>query len=126
LDLRSQVVAVRDAHAAGVDQFDVAVADPDEAGHAVARDAGGRGDDGDAPAGQPVEQRRLAHGGGPDDGDRGYGHGPTPLYGGRPGPREGDRDGSFNCSARYSHPAGGRVIPSHLVDGWERWDNEAV
>ena len=69
-----EVVHVLDAHAAGVDQLEEAVADLDERGDAVARDAGRRIDDGDAPAGQPVEQRRLADIGPADDGDDGYSH----------------------------------------------------
>src|SRR5262249_21716797 len=44
-------------------------------GHPVTGDAGGRVHDGDAPARQPVEQRRLAHVGPAHDGDHGYGHG---------------------------------------------------
>ena len=60
LDVGGEVVDVHDAHAAGVDQFEEAVAGLDDGGDAVAGDAGGRIDDGDAPAGEPVEQRRLA------------------------------------------------------------------
>ena len=47
----------------------------DERGDAVAGDAGGRIDDGDAPAGEPVEQRRFADVGPADNGDDGNAHG---------------------------------------------------
>ena len=60
LDVGGEVVRVHDAHAAGVDELEEPSAGLDEGGDAVAGDAGGRIDDADAPAGEPVEQRRLA------------------------------------------------------------------
>ena len=75
-DVLGEVVHVGVAHAAGVHQFDEAVADLQQRGHAVARHAGGRLDDGDAPAGQPVEQRRFADVGPSDDGHDRYSHVP--------------------------------------------------
>ena len=50
-DCGGEVVHVVDAHAAGVDQLEEAVADLDEVVDAVAGDAGRRIDDGDALAG---------------------------------------------------------------------------
>ncbi len=60
-DVFGQIVHVGDADAAGIHQFDVARIDGYKRGNAVAGHAGGRIDDGDAPARQPVEQRGFAH-----------------------------------------------------------------
>ena len=50
LDLDSQIVHILDAHAAGVHQFNKAVADLDKRGDPVARHPGGRIDNRDPPA----------------------------------------------------------------------------
>src|SRR5207237_1373547 len=89
LHLVGEVVDVGEAHAAGVDQLEEPAVGLDQRGHPVARDAGGRVDDGDAPARQPVEQRRLADVGPAHDGnDRDY-QGTTLRFAGaaRPAPR---------------------------------------
>src|SRR5262249_9202913 len=77
LDVVAEVVGVDDADAAGIDELKVPVTGLQDGGDAVARDPGGGIDDGDAPAGQPVEQRGLPHVGPADDGDDGERHGET-------------------------------------------------
>ncbi len=69
LDLLGQIVDVLDADPAGIDQFDEALAELNEVGDAIAGHAGGRIDDGQPLAGEPVEKARLAHIGPADDGD---------------------------------------------------------
>ncbi len=59
-DVAGQIVDVLDAHAAGVDDFEVAIADLDGCRQAIAGHAGRGIDDGDAPARQPIEERRFA------------------------------------------------------------------
>src|SRR5262249_52308155 len=49
-----EIVHVHDADAAGVDQFEPARAKLNGRADAIARDTGGRVDDGDAPPGEPV------------------------------------------------------------------------
>ena len=56
-DVGGEVIDVLDADAAGVDELEEAILDVDQGGDAIARDAGGGIDDGDAPAREPVEQR---------------------------------------------------------------------
>src|SRR5262249_46670431 len=63
---------------AGVGQLEHAAVGAHPGREAVAGDAGGRIDDGDAPAGEPVEQRRLADVGPADDRDHRYSHGQAP------------------------------------------------
>ena len=63
--------AIDDAHAAGVGQFNVPAGMHDLGGHAVARHAACGIDDGDTPAGQPVEKTRLADVRPAHDGDHG-------------------------------------------------------
>ena len=60
LDFVREIVDVLDAHAAGVDEFEEAVAHAHGRGDAVARHPGRRFDDADAPPGQHVEERRFA------------------------------------------------------------------
>ena len=58
---------VFDAHSAGVDEFDEAIADFEGMDHAVAGDAGGGVDNGQPFADQPVEKAGLADVGATDD-----------------------------------------------------------
>ena len=69
LDVLGQVVDVLDAHAAGIDQLDEALAELSKERDAIAGHAGRRIDDGQPLAGEPVEKARLAHIGPAHDGD---------------------------------------------------------
>ena len=55
-----QIVDILDADAAGVDQFEEPAFPLDQMGHAIARDAGHVVDDGQPPAGQPIEDAGFA------------------------------------------------------------------
>src|SRR5437763_1573042 len=72
LNFVSEVVHVLDADAPGISQLHQALVQRQQRGNAVARHPRGRVHDGDAPARQPVEQRRLAHVGTAHDGDDRY------------------------------------------------------
>ncbi len=69
LDVLGQIVDVVDAHAARIDQLDEALAELGKVRDAIAGHAGGRIDDGQPLAGQPIEKARLAHIGPAHDGD---------------------------------------------------------
>jgi hypothetical protein len=69
LDVLGQVVAVFDAHAAGINQLNVAIAQWQGNGNAVTRHARGRVDDGNPLADNAVEKAALADVRASDDGD---------------------------------------------------------
>ena len=80
-DVGGEVVAapgIDDAVAAGVGELEGAATGFNERGDAVPRDAGGGVNDGDAAAGEEVEQAGLADVGAADDGDNGE-HGGTRI-----------------------------------------------
>src|SRR5947208_2415558 len=74
-----RLTSVGRSAAAGVHQLEVPALGFEEGGDAVAGDAGRGINDADPPAGQAVEQGRLADVRAADDGDEGYGQGRTPV-----------------------------------------------
>ena len=70
-DVVGQLVGIDEAEAAGVDEFDPAVADLEGGGDAIARDSWGILDDADELVGEPVEKAAFADVGAADDRDYG-------------------------------------------------------
>ena len=74
LDVGREIVRVFDAHAAGVDQLEVAVVQAHQVRHAVARHAGRVIDNREPLADEPIEEARFADIGPADDDNLWYSH----------------------------------------------------